>query len=195
MKKALIIAVVILISSQFALAQPPKRTVFKNPVPNPRQIINTNCTGGRSWNAGTNKCECKNNFYWNDRLNQCRPIRTCAPGETFDREKDECVTRCTGGQSWNDSTNKCECKNNFYWNDRLNQCRPIRTCAPGETFDREKDVCVTRCTGGQSWNAGTNKCECKNNFYWNDRLNQCRPIRTCAPGETFDREKDECVAR
>lgn len=93
MKKVFITAVVILISSQFALAQLPERNVFKNPVPNPGQVINTNCTGGQVWNDNTNKCECRNNFYWNVRLNQCRPIRTCAPGKTFDREKDECVAR------------------------------------------------------------------------------------------------------
>jgi len=101
------------------------------------------------------------------------------------------IPRCTGGQIW--VNNKCECKPNFYWNESKNLCRPVRTCPPGQIFDRESDECVARCTGGQIW--VNNKCECKPNFYWNESKNLCRPVRTCPPGQIFDRESDECVTR
>ncbi|MFA6379219.1 MAG: hypothetical protein WCX16_05525, partial [Candidatus Omnitrophota bacterium] len=102
------------------------------------------CTGGQVWE--NNQCVCRNNFYWNERMSQCRPVRTCPPGEHFDRERDNCLSDCTGGQVW--ENNQCVCRNNFYWNERMSQCRPVRTCPPGEHFDRERDNCLSDCTGG-----------------------------------------------
>jgi hypothetical protein len=51
--------------------------------------VRAECTDGRVWTNG--KCECRNNFYWSDLKKQCRPVRTCPPNQTFDREKDDCV--------------------------------------------------------------------------------------------------------
>ena len=102
--------------------------------------VGTNCTGGKIWM--NNRCECRSNFYWNERLNQCRPVATCSPGKQFDREIDGCVASCTGGKIW--MNNRCECRPNFYWNERLNQCRPVATCPPGKRFDREIDGCVAK---------------------------------------------------
>ncbi|HNS15638.1 MAG TPA: hypothetical protein PKM08_09925, partial [Syntrophorhabdaceae bacterium] len=70
---------------------------------------------------------------------------------------------------------------------------PVRTCPPGQAFDRDSDECVARCTGGQIW--VNNKCECKPNFYWNEKKSLCRPVRTCPPGQAFDRDSDECITR
>ena len=52
---------------------------------------------------------------------------------------------------------------------------------------------IPQCTGGQIW--VNNRCECRNNFYWNEGKKLCRPIRTCPPGQQFDRETDECITR
>jgi len=152
-----------------------------------------NCTGGQVLVNGA--CQCRPNFYWNARMNQCRPVRTCPPGQHFDRESDNCVqdVACTGGQVLVNGA--CRCRPNFYWNARMNQCRPVRTCPPGQHFNRESDSCVqdVACTGGQVLVNGA--CQCRPNFYWNARMNQCRPVRTCPPGQHFNRESDSCVAK
>ncbi|MDO9226359.1 MAG: hypothetical protein Q8M09_11690 [Pseudomonadota bacterium] len=66
---------------------------------------------------------------------------------------------------------------------------------PAKPRDRKtpaESVSADSCTGGQFW--VENRCECHNNFYWNERLNQCRPVANCSPGKRFDRELDRCVA-
>jgi hypothetical protein len=50
----------------------------------------------------------------------------------------------------------------------------VRACPPGQMFDRQHDTCVARC-------------------YWNERMNQCRPVQSCPAGQLFDREQDACV--
>jgi hypothetical protein len=50
-----------------------------------------NCTGGQVLVNGS--CQCRPNFYWNARMNQCRPVRTCPPNYEFDRNTDTCVPK------------------------------------------------------------------------------------------------------
>jgi len=56
-----------------------------------------------------------------------------------------------------------------------------------------KSTAAPNCTGGQVLVNGA--CQCRPNFYWNARMNQCRPVRTCPPGQHFDRNTDSCVAK
>ena len=106
----------------------------------PTQKIDMNCTGGQQ--LVNNECKCRNNYYWNEGMQQCRPIRTCPPGQVFDREREDCKAACSGGQQL--INNECQCRNNFYWNENVKQCRPIRTCYPGQVFDHNSDKCVIK---------------------------------------------------
>ena len=56
----------------------------------------------------------------------------------------------------------------------------------------QQSINILNCTGGQILVNG--QCQCKPNFYWNERLKQCRPVRTCPPGNHFDMEKDDCCS-
>ncbi|PKL48764.1 MAG: hypothetical protein CVV37_07860 [Nitrospira bacterium HGW-Nitrospira-1] len=63
---------------------------------------------------------------------------------------------------------------------------------PRERTTPAERASAANCTGGQVW--VNNRCECRNNYYWNERLNLCRPIANCRPGERFDREIDRCAS-
>ncbi|MBU1512194.1 hypothetical protein KKD52_17735, partial [Myxococcota bacterium] len=158
-------------------------------------VASIRCPGNMKLNGS--RCECPAGTYFNKNLNSCRTVQTCAPGSRFDFVSDTCIVvrRCAPTQTLNPRTGQCECANGTYWNTRMNQCRPIRACNGRQFFDQNLDRCVDgrmTCVGGQV-QVG-NACACRPNFYWNEGMRQCRPVRACPPNSTFDQIKDTCVS-
>lgn len=89
----------------------------------------------------------------------CKPILSCPGNQSFNTSSEVC--QCAAGTSWDFANNTCHapCSGGTSWNG--SSCAPI--CGAGTAWNGS--TCASMCTGGQAWNGSI--CACPSAHAWN----------------------------